>query len=236
MSVARLLDRDRLLGDQDHVGAARDPAHDGDPARVAAHHLDDHHAVVRLGGRVQAVDRLGRDRRPRCRSRRCSRSPRGRCRSSSGRRRPGSRARRRAAPRRRACPRRRSPRARRARRRSKVSRARSTPPSSLYGFVRDVPRIVPPRGRSPEISRGPSGVELVFDQSAPPVPHSRRPRARARNDRRATARMTAFRPGAVSAAGERRRPSRPHLVRSGVFAAVRCRRHLSLRLTRGNQC
>ena len=35
---------------------------DGDPAGVAAHHLDDHHAVVRLGGRVQAVDRLGRDR------------------------------------------------------------------------------------------------------------------------------------------------------------------------------
>ena len=30
--------------------------------RVPAHHLDDHHAVVRLRGRVQAVDRLGRDR------------------------------------------------------------------------------------------------------------------------------------------------------------------------------
>ena len=38
------------------------PLMHGDPAGVAAHHLDDHHAVVRLGGRVQAVDRLGADR------------------------------------------------------------------------------------------------------------------------------------------------------------------------------
>ena len=37
------------------------PAHDRDPARVPAHHLDDHDAVVRLGGRVQPVDRLGGD-------------------------------------------------------------------------------------------------------------------------------------------------------------------------------
>ena len=59
---ARLLDGDRLLGDQDHVGAAGDAGVDRDPARVAAHHLDDHHAVVRLRRRVQAVDRLRRDR------------------------------------------------------------------------------------------------------------------------------------------------------------------------------
>ena len=32
-----------------------------DPAGVPAHHLDDERAVVRLGGGVQAVDRLGRD-------------------------------------------------------------------------------------------------------------------------------------------------------------------------------
>ena len=50
-----------MLGDQDHVGAAGDAAHHRDPARVAAHHLDDHDAVVRLRRRVQAVDRLGRD-------------------------------------------------------------------------------------------------------------------------------------------------------------------------------
>ena len=60
--AARLLDRDRLLGDQDHVGAAGDPGVERDPARMPAHHLDDHDAVVRLGGRVQPVDRLGRDR------------------------------------------------------------------------------------------------------------------------------------------------------------------------------
>ena len=59
--VAGLVDRDRLLGDQDHVGAASDPAHDGDPARVTAHHLHDHHAVVRLGRRVEPVDRLRGD-------------------------------------------------------------------------------------------------------------------------------------------------------------------------------
>src|SRR5438874_100625 len=50
-----------MLGDQDHVGTAGDPAHDRDPARVPAHHLDDHHAVVRLGRRVQPVDRLRAD-------------------------------------------------------------------------------------------------------------------------------------------------------------------------------
>ena len=55
------LDGDRLLGDQDHVGAAGDPGVERDPAGVAAHHLDDHDAVVRLRGRVQPVDRLGRD-------------------------------------------------------------------------------------------------------------------------------------------------------------------------------
>ena len=58
---AGLLDRDRLLRDQDDVGAAGDAAHDRDPARVPAHHLDDHDAVVGLRGRVQPVDRLGGD-------------------------------------------------------------------------------------------------------------------------------------------------------------------------------
>ena len=59
--LAGVLDRDRVLGDQDHVRAAGDAADDGDPARVPAHHLEHHHAVVRLGGRVQPVDRLGAD-------------------------------------------------------------------------------------------------------------------------------------------------------------------------------
>ena len=59
--VAALVDRDRLLRDEDHVGAPGDAAHDGDPARVAAHHLHDHDPVVRLRRRVEPVDRLGRD-------------------------------------------------------------------------------------------------------------------------------------------------------------------------------
>ena len=66
--AAGLLDRDRLLRDQDDVGSARDAAVDGDPARVPAHHLDDHHPVVRLGRRVQPVDRLRRDRHGRVES------------------------------------------------------------------------------------------------------------------------------------------------------------------------
>ncbi len=44
-----------MFGDEYHVRAAREPAVGRYPARVAAHHLDDHHAVVRLRGRVQAV-------------------------------------------------------------------------------------------------------------------------------------------------------------------------------------
>src|SRR5204863_4744331 len=46
--VARGLDRQRLLGDQDDVGPAGDAAHHCDPAGVPAHHLDDHDPVVRL--------------------------------------------------------------------------------------------------------------------------------------------------------------------------------------------
>ena len=57
-----LVEVDRPLGDQDHVGAAGDAAVHRDPAGVPAHHLDDHDAVVRLGRRVEPVDRLGADR------------------------------------------------------------------------------------------------------------------------------------------------------------------------------
>jgi hypothetical protein len=32
-----------------------------DPARISAHHFENHHAVVRSGGRVQAVERFGRN-------------------------------------------------------------------------------------------------------------------------------------------------------------------------------
>jgi hypothetical protein len=56
-----LLDVERHLGDQDHRGAAGDTRMGGDPAGVAPHHLDHHHAVVTLGRGVQSVDRVGGD-------------------------------------------------------------------------------------------------------------------------------------------------------------------------------
>src|SRR3954449_2555360 len=59
--LAHLLDVERPLGHQDHVGPARHPGVAGDPAGRAPHHLDDDHAVVRLGRRVQSVDRVRRD-------------------------------------------------------------------------------------------------------------------------------------------------------------------------------
>ena len=119
-----------------------------DPTRVPAHHLDDHHPVVALGGGVQAVDRVGRG------------LHRGvEAEGEVGRREVVVDRLRHAddvhavvaelRARRRACPRRRSRSARRSGR-ARASRAPGRGPSSvLYGLVRDVPRIVPPRGSSP---------------------------------------------------------------------------------------
>ena len=68
--LADLLDVERLFRDQDGGGAAGDPCVRGDPSRMAPHHLDDHHPVVALGGRMQAVDGIGgnlhRRREPEC--------------------------------------------------------------------------------------------------------------------------------------------------------------------------
>ena len=198
---AGLLDRQRMLGDEDHVGAAGDPAHDGDPARVTPHHLDHHHAVVRLGRGVQAVDRLRGDcdggvEAERVVGRREVVVDRLRhpddgelvLGMESAQRPP-------------ACPRRRSQRARRATADAKFSRTRSTPPSTLYGFVRVVPRIVPPRGRSPEISRRPRGSKIPSDEPSPALPDADdvvlevQPSASDRTNHR-------VQPGAVAAAGE----------------------------------
>jgi hypothetical protein len=60
--LRHLLDVVGNLGDEHDVGPAADPGVEGDPAGVAAHHLHDHDAPVRLGGRVQPVDRVGRER------------------------------------------------------------------------------------------------------------------------------------------------------------------------------
>jgi hypothetical protein len=47
------------LRDEDDAGAAGDAGVRGDPAGVAAHHLDDHDAVVARRGRPEAVERVG---------------------------------------------------------------------------------------------------------------------------------------------------------------------------------
>ena len=46
---------------EDRRGAARGAGHQCDPARVAAHHLDDHHAIVAFSRGVQSIDCIGRD-------------------------------------------------------------------------------------------------------------------------------------------------------------------------------
>ena len=51
----------RHFRDQHDVGRARDARGDGDVARVAAHHLEHHDALVAGAGRMQAVERLGGD-------------------------------------------------------------------------------------------------------------------------------------------------------------------------------
>ena len=51
----------RNLRDQDHVGAAGHAAVQRNPAGVPPHDLDHHDPPVRFGGRVQAVDGVGRE-------------------------------------------------------------------------------------------------------------------------------------------------------------------------------
>ena len=75
------------------VRAAGDAGVQRDPAGVTAHDLDDQHAVVRLGRRVQPVDRLRGDVDRGVEAERVVGGRRGRCRSSSGRRRRGRRGR-----------------------------------------------------------------------------------------------------------------------------------------------
>ena len=148
---AHLVDVERHLGHEHDVGAAGDARVHGDPARVAAHHLHDHHPVVALGRGVQPVDGVGGDLHRGVEPEGEVGGRRGRCRSSSARpprRRP---ARRRAGPRPRACPRRRWRSARRCARARACRSTRATPSSVLYGLVRDVPRMVPPRWMSPRV-------------------------------------------------------------------------------------
>src|SRR6202045_1363767 len=54
--LGNLVDVERTFGDQDYVSATRDATVHGDPAFIAAHHFNHHHAVVCLGGGVNPVN------------------------------------------------------------------------------------------------------------------------------------------------------------------------------------
>ena len=58
-AVDDLVESNGDLGDQDQVRTAGQASHQGHPAGVPAHHLDHHHPVVRGGGGVEPVERLG---------------------------------------------------------------------------------------------------------------------------------------------------------------------------------
>src|SRR5437899_3003847 len=58
--LADAVDGERYLGDEDGVRSAGDARLERDPAGVAAHHLDEHDAMVRLGRRMDLVDGVGR--------------------------------------------------------------------------------------------------------------------------------------------------------------------------------
>ena len=167
--VADLVDVEGRLGDEDHVGAAREPRVGRDPTRVAAHHLHDHHPVVALGGRVQPIDRVGRDLH----------------RGVEPEREVGRREvvvdRLRDADHLHAVARqlvRDAERVLAADRDHRVDAValrawpctRAGPSSVLYGFVRDVPRIVPPRGSSPRTDSSVSGTDSPSIEPAPAVP------------------------------------------------------------------
>ena len=50
---------ERNFGDEDDMCAARHACFESDPSSVAAHHLHHHDAVMRFGGGVDLVDRVG---------------------------------------------------------------------------------------------------------------------------------------------------------------------------------
>src|SRR3954447_11227948 len=107
------------------------------------------------------------------------------------------------------------------------ARTRSTPPSSLYGFVRVVPTIVPPRGRMPEISRSVSGWNVPSTRPRHPS------RTATPSSPRSPGRLVpaiggaprhggdhGVQPGAVPAAGEECDPSRHGRNPTGLLQAL----------------
>ena len=145
------------------------PGVDGDPARVAAHHLHHHHPVVALGGGVQAVDGVGGDLH---RGLEAEREVGGgevvvdglghaHHRDARLVGEPGGHAR--------ACPRRRSRSGRRCARARRVSSTRAAPSSAWNGLVRDVPRMVPPRWIRPRVRADGELDRLALDHAPPAV-------------------------------------------------------------------
>src|SRR5688572_33330007 len=57
--VTYLLDVERDLGKENHVGASGKAARERDPAGIATHQLHHHHPVVTFGRGVKPVYRLG---------------------------------------------------------------------------------------------------------------------------------------------------------------------------------
>ena len=165
--AADALEIERLLRDQDHVGAAREARVERDPPRVAAHHLDDQRPLVALRGRVEAVDRAHRDVDRGVEAERVV----GGAEVVVDRLRhpddvdpglvqpPGGAERVLAADRDQPVD-------------ARLLEVRGDPlgpPSSLNGFVREEPRIVPPRGRMPRTSGIPSGLRVALERAAPAV-------------------------------------------------------------------
>src|ERR1700739_1673298 len=58
---ANVVDIDLLFGDEDNVRAGGNARCVSDPAGVPAHHFDNDDAIVRVGGRVDAIDGFGGD-------------------------------------------------------------------------------------------------------------------------------------------------------------------------------
>ena len=81
-------------------------------------------------------------------------------------------------------------------RRSSTARIAAEPSApSAYGFVRDVPRIVPPRGRMPAVLVVRQLDRVVGQHARPAVAEADDRVALAASALRTTARITAFRPG-----------------------------------------
>ena len=57
--AADTLERQRNFGQEDDVAAAGDARVEGDPAGMAAHHLENHHPLVAGAGGVESVERIG---------------------------------------------------------------------------------------------------------------------------------------------------------------------------------